>query len=148
MRIIDPEEGPEDPDPHHSWPIWAIVILLVIVLGLIVHIRRSSAHDHARPDLNGWFDSLRSGKGPCCSNSDGVTVADADWEAVNDAAKPTVHYRVRIADTRRPGDPMIWLDVPDEAVLATPNLDGRTIVWPIAGYEGMFIRCFIPGSMS
>jgi hypothetical protein len=29
--------------------------------------------------LKGWFDSLKSGKGPCCSFADGRTVATDDW---------------------------------------------------------------------
>jgi hypothetical protein len=30
------------------------------------------AHDHSRPELNSWFESLKSGKGPCCSGADGT----------------------------------------------------------------------------
>ena len=47
-----------------------------------------SHHGHARdPDgryanspLKQWFDGLRSGKGPCCSDADGSAVSDVDWE--------------------------------------------------------------------
>jgi len=41
-----------------------------------------------------------------------------------------------------------WLDVPDEAVITEPNRIGRTMVWPIRGYLGVTIRCFMPGSMT
>jgi hypothetical protein len=92
------------------------------------------AHDPSHPELNGWFDSLTSGKGPCCSQSDGTTVADPDWESVGG------HYRVRIDGA--------WVDVPDEAVIKGPNLIGRTWVWPIRGPSGITIRCFIPGTMT
>ena len=89
---------------------------------------------YAGSPLKEWFDSLKSGKGPCCSDADGTAVSDVDWESGNG------HYRVRIE-----GD---WVDVPDEAVITEPNRVGRTMVWPIRGYGGLTIRCFMPGSMT
>jgi hypothetical protein len=86
------------------------------------------------PELHQWFEGLRSGKGPCCSDADGSAVSDVDWETRGG------HYRVRIE-----GD---WVDVPDEAVITEPNRIGRTMVWPIHGYLGVSIRCFMPGSMT
>ncbi len=101
-------------------------------------------HDHARPDLNAWFDSLKSGNGPCCSNADGTAIADADWASVADAMKPTVHFKVYLDGE--------WIDVPDNAVITQPNLAGRTMVWPYrsTGWGGgsWQIRCFMPGSMT
>jgi len=41
-----------------------------------------------------------------------------------------------------------WIDVPDEAVITEPNRIGRTMVWPLRGYLGLTIRCFMPGSMT
>ena len=35
---------------------------------------------YANSPLKPWFDSLKSGKGPCCSDADGSVVADVDWE--------------------------------------------------------------------
>jgi hypothetical protein len=61
-------------------------------------------------------------------------VSDVDWETVGG------HYRVRIDGQ--------WIDVPDEAVITEPNRMGRTMVWPIWGYLGVTIRCFMPGSMT
>jgi hypothetical protein len=29
-----------------------------------------------------------------------------------------------------------------------PNRAGRTMVWPLRGYLGLTIRCFMPGSMT
>jgi hypothetical protein len=81
-----------------------------------------------------WFDSLKSGKGPCCSVADGIAIADPDWESRDG------HYRVRIDNE--------WIDVPDDAVITEPNRAGRTIVWPIKGSLGTSIRCFMPGSMT
>jgi hypothetical protein len=86
------------------------------------------------PELKAWFDSLRSGKGPCCSDADGSAVSDVDWES------NAGHYRVRLDGN--------WLDVPDEAVITTPNKVGRTMVWPIRLEFGVLIRCFMPGSMT
>ena len=51
------------------------------------------------------------------------------------------HYRVRVDGG--------WVDVPDEAVISEPNRMGRTMVWPIRdGVGGLYIRCFMPGSMT
>ena len=88
----------------------------------------------ANSPLKQWFDSLKSGKGPCCSDADGVTVSDPDWDSKNG------HYRVRLDGE--------WIDVPDDAVITQPNRFGRTVVWPIEGTTGKSIRCFMPGSMS
>jgi hypothetical protein len=86
------------------------------------------------PELHEWFEGLRSGKGPCCSDADGAAVSDVDWETAGG------HYRVRIDGE--------WVTVPDEAVITEPNRIGRTMVWPIHGYLGLSIRCFMPGSMT
>lgn len=86
------------------------------------------------PEMKAWFDSLRSGKGPCCSDTDGSAVSDVDWESYGG------HYRVRLDQT--------WFDVPDEAVITGPNRVGRTMVWPLRLESGMLIRCFMPGSMT
>jgi hypothetical protein len=89
---------------------------------------------YANSPLKQWFDSLRSGKGPCCSDADGSAVSDVDWESKDG------HYRVRVDGE--------WHDVPDDAVITEPNRVGRTMVWPIRGYYGLSIRCFMPGSMT
>ena len=96
---------------------------------------------HARDDgryagspLKPWFDSLKSGKGPCCSDADGSAVSDVDWESKDG------HYRVRLEGE--------WIDVPEDAVITEPNRVGRTMVWPLRGYLGVSIRCFMPGSMT
>jgi hypothetical protein len=84
--------------------------------------------------LKPWFDSLRSGKGPCCSDADGFALSDRDWESKSG------HYRVRVDNE--------WIDVPDDAVITEPNRAGRTMVWSIEGSLGTSIRCFMPGSMT
>ena len=114
--------------------LWVAVALIgtAAVLG-----ENAVARDDGRyagSPLKPWFDSLRSGKGPCCSDADGSAVADVDWESRDG------HYRVRLEGE--------WIDVPDDAVITEPNRAGRTMVWPVKGTLGISIRCFLPGSMT
>jgi len=95
------------------------------------------AHDdgrYANSPLKPWFDGLKSGRGPCCSDADGLVVSDPDWDLKDG------HYRVRLDGE--------WIDVPDNAVITEPNRAGRTMVWPLNSSFGKAIRCFMPGSMS
>jgi hypothetical protein len=107
-----------------------------LLLALASHLGHARDLDgrYANSPLKQWFDSLRSGKGPCCSDADGSALADVDWESKGG------HYRVRLDGE--------WIDVPDEAVITEPNRIGRTMVWPLRGYLGLTIRCFMPGSMT
>lgn len=107
-----------------------------VVLCLVTSMPAGFARDDGRfadSPLKAWFDQLRSGKGPCCSDADGTVVSDVDWESHNG------HYRVRLDNQ--------WIDVPDDAVITEPNRAGRTMVWPLRGTTGITIRCFLPGSM-
>jgi hypothetical protein len=109
----------------------------VLLLGLasqLGHARDRGQYANANPELKAWFEGLKSGKGPCCSDADGTAVSDVDWQSGNG------HYRVRLDGE--------WIDVPDEAVISEPDRIGRTMVWPIRGYLGPTIRCFMPGSMT
>lgn len=110
---------------------FGVVILLIL---LIMPARARDDGRYAGSPLKEWFDSLRSGKGPCCSDADGSAVSDVDWRSNNG------HYVVRIEGE--------WVDVPDDAVITEPNRVGRTMVWPLRGYGGLTIRCFLPGSMT
>ena len=71
--------------------------------------------------LHDWFGHLASGKGLCCSYADGYVIQDADWESRDS------HYRVRVP-TAPSSENMIWINVPDEAVITEPNKAGRTMV--------------------
>jgi hypothetical protein len=62
---------------------------------------------YANSPLKGWFDSLNSGKGLCCSMSDGITLDDDDVETRGG------HYRVRWGHHD-------WVDVPDSALITVP----------------------------
>ncbi|MBR1270167.1 hypothetical protein JQ629_22065 [Bradyrhizobium sp. AUGA SZCCT0222] len=109
------------------------VVALWAIAAQVGHTRDLDGR-YAHSPLKEWFDSLRSGKGPCCSDADGSAVSDVDWESSNG------RYRVRIEGE--------WFDVPEDAVITEPNRVGRTMVWPIRGYAGLTIRCFMPGSMT
>ena len=90
--------------------------------------------------LHEWFNNLASKKGLCFSFADGYVVEDADWASENG------HYRVRVPKAAGSKD-MIWVEVPDEAVITEPNKAGQTMVWPLYGSDSVSIRCFMPGSM-
>jgi hypothetical protein len=79
-----------------------IVLLLLHVVGFLCSFR-AHARDldgrYANSPLKSWFASLRSDRGPCCSDADGYALSDVDWETKDG------HYRVRIQ----------WFDVPPEA---------------------------------
>lgn len=118
---------------------WMKLILIAVALGgmaLMIHPVPARDLDgrFAASPLKQWFDTLKSGKGPCCSDADGYAVSDPDWESKNGG------YRVRIDGE--------WYDVPPDAVITEPNRAGRTMVWPIKGWGGLTIRCFMPGSMT
>ena len=113
---------------------YGVPLLLAVLVSQFAHARDRGQFASSNPEIKAWFDGLRSGKGPCCSDADGSAVSDVDWQSGNG------HYRVRIEGE--------WVDVPDDAVITEPNRVGRTMVWPIRGYGGLTIRCFMPGSMS
>ena len=125
------------------------IALAALLLGLAPqpgHARDRGQFANSNPEIKEWFESLHSGKGPCCSDADGTAISDADWESKDG------HYRVRVP---RYGyliggqqQELVWVDVPEEAVITEPNRVGRTMVWPIYGYLGLTIRCFMPGSMT
>ena len=131
---------------------FALTLAIVLLVAGVFGAQRAHGRDldgryaASNPELKAWFDSLRSGKGPCCSDADGSALSDSDWEARGG------RYRVRVPRWQeevagRPQE-MIWIDVPEEAVITEPNRVGRTMVWPIYGYQGVSIRCFMPGSMT
>ena len=67
----------------------------IIIISLAVLIVASEARDPGQftkttPEMKAWFDSLKCGLGPCCSDADGAAVSDVDWESKDG------HYRVRL----------------------------------------------------
>lgn len=122
----------------------AAAALLAAASFQLGHARDRGQFAKSTPEMKAWFEQLRSGKGPCCSDADGTAISDADWESKDG------HYRVRVPRYGFENQPqeMIWVDVPEEAVISEPNRVGQTMVWPIYGYMGVSIRCFMPGSMT
>lgn len=125
----------------NGWVVLIMASVVLLIMALTIH--HAGARDldgrYAQSPLKQWFDQLKSGRGPCCSDADGSAVSDVDWESKDG------RYRVRLEGE--------WWDVPDDAVITEPNRAGRTMVWPII-YRGLGapirieIRCFIPGSMT
>jgi hypothetical protein len=118
------------------WMVVAVVVFLAIA-GLAF---AAQAHDDGRyadSPLKGWFNSLHSGKGPCCSDSDGMTVDDPDWGMSTAGGRS--HYVVKLDGE--------WVDVPDDALITEPNRLGHTMVWPMFLNGKQVPRCFMPGSL-
>lgn len=112
----------------------AVTVTLLVPWLDLGHARDRGQYANTNPELKAWFDSLRSGKGPCCSDADGTALSDVDWESSRG------HYRVRLDGE--------WIDVPDDAVITVPNRVGRTMVWPMYRDGKVTPRCFMPGSMT
>ena len=117
---------------HRRFALLSAAMLFSAAAFTAAHARDDGRY--AKSPLKPWFDSLKSGKGLCCSDADGFAVSDPDWESIDG------HYRVRLEGE--------WIVVPEDAVITEPNRFGRTMVWPIKGSLGTSIRCFMPGSMS
>jgi hypothetical protein len=114
----------------------AVMIAVVALLALGCMLEPILAHDHERPELDGWYHGLHSkAQTWCCEGDEATHLADEDWESKNG------HYRVRIDGE--------WVEVPDGAVIDAPNRDGRTLVWPFyLDGQRKGVRCFMPGSMT
>jgi hypothetical protein len=95
--------------------------------------------DWKNSPLHQWFEGLSSKIGMCCSNADGLTLTDVEWDVKGG------HYRVFLEGQ--------WIDVPDEAIVVDHNRFGQAVVWPYSrilpkdGQEQpvIRIRCFMPG---
>lgn len=118
-----------------------LAIFLAVFLALpTVLLARDDGRWAGSPNKT-WFDSLKSGRGPCCSDADGSAVSDPDWDTIGN------HYRVKIEG--------VWYEVPDDAVVTEPNRVGVAMVWPVRNYNygmspvlSVTIRCFMPGARS
>ena len=99
--------------------------LFVLFLLTTAAMARDPDGRYANSPLKQWFDSLKSGKGFCCAEADGL---DTEYE-IRDS-----HYWVPVNG--------VWTEVPEDAVITEPNKAGRPILWldPLGN-----ILCFIPG---
>ena len=133
--------APDESSVRYRYCVISVVFVVVVLAVRLVYPAAARDLDgrFANSPLHNWFESLRSGKGPCCSDADGRALSDVDWESKDG------HYRVYIDGA--------WWEVPDDAVIKEPNLAGRTMVWPVyyspqGGPVRIEIRCFMPGSMT
>lgn len=109
----------------------AIMFLALVVAAIGALVRVAGAHDHSRPELNGWLKSLYSkSKTWCCDGNDHDPI-DA-WEANG------TRYRVKFRG--------IWFEVPDDAVVTEPNKTGDALLWMDKGIT-LKPRCFMPGAL-
>lgn len=116
----------------------------ILLIALLLVSSTALAHDHDHPELDGWYKSLSSGKGPCCDGSDAVSVIDPNWEIQD---KPGNPFRVWLDVSMEDGKVnMQWVDVPEDAVVHEPNKAGIAKVWPVRTYMGVIVRCFLPGA--
>jgi hypothetical protein len=53
----------------------------VLAVGFVGSVQARDDGRYSQSPLKPWFDSLKSGKGPCCSDADGFAVSDPDWES-------------------------------------------------------------------
>jgi len=99
------------------------------------HARDRGQFANANPELRAWFNGLKARRGPAAP----MPTAQRSAAPIGKAATATTRVRID-------GE---WVNVPDEAVITEPNRVGRTMVWPIRdGVGGLYIRCFMPGSMT
>src|SRR3954447_9573660 len=98
-----------------------LALMSVVLMGASAMARDDGRYSGS--PLKPWFDTLKSGKGLCCSVADGFAIADPDWESRDG------HYRVRIDGE--------WIIVPDDAVVTEPNRAGRAMVWPVKSSFGV-----------
>jgi hypothetical protein len=104
---------------------------MLISIGMlsISTIGGSGAHDYQHPELNGWYESLHSSKGPCCEGTDAKRIDEADWDSKGG------HYRVRIDGE--------WVDVPKQGSRARTkpgwSYDGVALL-PKWSSEGALLR--------
>ena len=126
-------------DNEREWPLWLVLLIMAGILVFFYMFKPAHAHDHNRSNLNSWFSGLHSSGGLLCCDGTDIDTGRAKHVATEDWDVKDGHYRVRLDGQ--------WIDVPDDAVIHTPNLYGETLVWPvyISGLS-VTIRCFLPGA--
>jgi hypothetical protein len=118
------------------------IVAAVVGLGPIA---LADGHDHNRPDLKTWFQSLKSVSGVACCDDGEAEHAEAAWDMARSG------YKVFLRNPRKANESGKWFDVPDHAIVKQPNLNGFAMVWwyPFYDVDGTMtpqVRCFIPGA--
>ena len=108
---------------------YALVVALLVGLSDLAFARDDGRY--ANDPLKYWFDNLTSSNGKCCSEADGLSVSDVEWDAEEG------HYRVLLHGE--------WVNVPNSSVVTEPNRDGPAVVWLYMDSNGnIYIRCSLP----
>lgn len=124
---------PELGDVRRRSAFKAVAISLSLAVALPAIARDNG--QYANSPLKGWFDSLSSKNGLCCSVAESSILKETDYEIRGN------HYWARVDGK--------MVEVPDAAVIHQPNLFGRPMIWVIKAENGTdIIRCFMPGTES
>jgi hypothetical protein len=102
------------------------------LVGMVAIAAGAKAHDHNRPDLTPWFESLHSKEGAWCCNGDDADIVE--WD-MHDG-----HYRVNLDGE--------WVEVPQGAIVEGPNKVGGARVWLYYTNGRPNVRCFLPDSLT
>lgn len=142
----DEEEPKRDGIGAIVWVIGAVAVFVCLMMWAI------AAHAHVTDENRLWIAQLsepdkqylNSQHAPngvnCCSDADG----DETDEDIDFRTQPPTYY-VRSAHTNG-----VWIAVPQEAVLTTPNIHGRPVAWWKQGapVRSELIRCYAAGAKS
>ena len=110
-------------------------------------------HDpHHRADLNEWAAGLKNQNGTPCCNGDDWEQAEVQWESENGK------FKVYLKDPAFPDATGDWYDVPESAIIKSPNRAGIALLWVYwsrsytggvgVGVGHPHIRCFVPGPLT
>jgi hypothetical protein len=120
--------------------LYAGVLLLICAAAVLLamSVKQARAHIPDHPELNDWMMSLKSQSGnPCCSEIDGSTVPDVDWDTVR-IVNDEQRFRVHLGGE--------WIVVEPFQVVENPNRFGPAIVWIYYADGKPKVRCFLPGA--
>jgi hypothetical protein len=119
-----------------GWIIFIMSCVVALVFLITALLGTAHAHDQNKPELDSWYRSLQSGKGPCCGgpSEDATHLGEMQWRTKGEG------YEVYIEGE--------WIDVPPQAIVPVPNRDGRALVW-LYHFDGKpVVRCFLPGMLT
>jgi hypothetical protein len=123
---------------------------LFFLLSLLLMPQFSLAHDSRHPEFDSWYRSLKNPNVKssvvqdlgCCSMRDchetEATIRQGKWWAR--LGKPTIEERGMLG-IRVTWELTEWQEVPDYAILKSPNPTGSPVICHSTQYE---IWCFIP----
>lgn len=117
-------------DAPERW-LAAVVVAIILLFGASLY--PVFAHDHNHPERNSWLKSLHSKGGAWCCDGNDTDQID-QWETRGGK------YRVKFRGE--------WFDVPEDSIVDGPNKGGDALLWMSKGYEGMKVRCFMPGALT